>query len=119
PSGFLGLPIAEEIVLSNGDHRQQFEGGVLQYTPGGGGPIVRLPVTAVVLSGAPASNTITLNLGQTLDLTATPMTSAGQALTDRPVSWATTNSRVISISASGGKATVKAAGGGAASLTAA
>jgi uncharacterized protein (TIGR03437 family) len=117
-AGTLGMPVAEEIVLLNGDHRQQFEGGILQFTPGGD-PTLRLPVTSVVLGGAPAGNTITLNLGQTLDLTATPTSSFGQALTDRPVSWATTNSRVISITPSGMKATIKATGGGAASMTAA
>ena len=120
PSGSLGMPTAQEIVLSNGDHRQQFEGGILQYTPGGDGPTQRVPVTSVVLSGQPStSNTVTLNLGQTLALTATPLSSAGQSLTDRPVSWVTTNSRVIAITPSGAKVTVKAAGGGVASLSAA
>ena len=119
PSSTLGLPIAEEIVLSTGDHRQQFEGGILQYTPGGP-PTLRPPVTSVILGGAPAgTSTITLNLGQSLNLTATPTSSAGQALTDRAVSWVTTNSRVISISANGAQAVVKAAGAGAASLLAA
>ena len=44
PNSSLGLPIAEEIIVSNGDHRQQFEGGVLQYTPGGDGPTQRRQV---------------------------------------------------------------------------
>jgi uncharacterized protein (TIGR03437 family) len=118
PSGSLGLPIAEEIVLKSGDHQQQFEGGILEYTPGSD-PTQRAPVSSVVLSGAPAGNTITLNLGQTLNLTAMPTSAAGQALTDRAVSWATTNSRVISITPSGNQVSVKATGAGAASLTAA
>ena len=53
PAGSLGLPVTQEIVLSNGDHRQTFEGGVLQYTPGGGGPVIRPPVSSVQLSGVP------------------------------------------------------------------
>jgi uncharacterized protein (TIGR03437 family) len=118
-TGSYGLPTAEEIVLSNGDHRQTFEGGVIQYTPGGGPPIQRLPVSSVVIGGVPPGNAVTLNLGQTLNLTATPMSSHGDALTDRPVSWSTTNSRVIAITPSGLTAVVKATGGGAASLTAA
>ncbi|HTS62244.1 MAG TPA: Ig-like domain-containing protein [Candidatus Acidoferrales bacterium] len=120
PASSLGLPIAEEIVLSTGDHRQQFEGGILQYTPGGGGPTQRPPVTTVLLGGAPAgATTITLNLGQSLSLTATPMSSAGQVLSDRAVSWVTTNSRVIAITATGNQAILKAAGAGAASVLAA
>jgi hypothetical protein len=48
------------------------------------------------------------------------MSPAGDALTDRPVSWSTTNSRVVTItSAKNGTAVLKAVGGGAASLTAA
>ena len=120
PAGSLGLPTTQEIVLSNGDHRQTFEGGVIQYTPGGSGPVVRPPVTSVQLSGAPLGSTLTLNLGQSVTLTATPTSSAGGALTDRPVSWSTTNSRVVTITAgSNGTAVAKAVGGGAASLTAA
>ena len=119
PGGSLGLPTTQEIVLSNGDHRQTFEGGVIQYTPGGL-PVIRPPVFSVQLSGAPVGVTLTLNLGQSVTLTATPTSSAGGALTDRPVSWSTTNSRVVTITASSnGTAVAKAVGGGAASLTAA
>jgi uncharacterized protein (TIGR03437 family) len=117
-AGYLGLPTAEEIVLPSGDHRQTFEGGVLQYSSTGP-PTTRPPVSSVVISGQPAGNTVTLNLGQTLNLTATPTSSHGDALTDRPVSWSTTNSKVISITPSGLTAVIKASGGGAASLTAA
>jgi hypothetical protein len=119
PAGSLGLPTTQEIVLSNGDHRQTFEGGVIQYTPGGSGPVIRPPVSSVVLSGAPLGSTLTLNLGQSVTLTATPMSPAGDALTDRPVSWSTTNSRVVTItSTKNGTAVAKAVGGGAASVTA-
>ena len=82
--------------------------------------MIRPPVSSVVLSGAPLGSTLTLNLGQSVTLTATPMSPAGDALTDRPVSWSTTNSRVVTItSAKNGTAVVKAVGGGAASVTAA
>jgi uncharacterized protein (TIGR03437 family) len=127
PTGSLGLPATEEIVLSSGDHRQTFEGGVVQYTPGGGGPVIRPPVFSVLLSGAPPGTTLTLNLGQSVTLTATPTSPTGDPLTDRPVSWSTTNSRVVTITTTagntatntGGVVVVKAVGGGAASLTAA
>src|ERR1019366_8101433 len=61
PSGSLGLPVTQEIVLSNGDHRQTFEGGVLQYTPGGV-PVIRPPVSSVQLSGAARSEEHTSEL---------------------------------------------------------
>lgn len=121
PSGTLGLPTGEETVLSSGDHRQTFEGGSLQYTPGGGGPVLRPPVTAVMMSGTGVTpgTAITLNLGQSVTLTATPVTSTGAVLTDRLVSWTTTNNRVLQIQANNATAVVKAVGGGSASLTAA
>src|ERR1019366_9558207 len=87
---------------------------------GGGGPVIRPPVSSVQLSGVALGSTLTLNLGQSVTLTATPTSPTGGALTDRPVSWRTTNSRVVTITATGnGTAVVKAVGGGAPSLTAA
>jgi hypothetical protein len=59
-----------------------------------------------------------LSLGQTLAVTAVPVSSAGAALTDRPVSWSTTNGKVVSIQASGQSAVLTAVGGGTASVTA-
>ncbi len=119
PSGSLGLPTSQEFVLPNGDHRQTFEGGVMQYTPGGGAPVIRPPVFSVQLSGVPSTGTLTLNLGQSVTLTATPRSPAGDPLTDRAISWTTTNSRVVTITAgTNGTAVAKAVGGGAASLAA-
>ncbi|MEO8595056.1 MAG: papain-like cysteine protease family protein [Candidatus Solibacter sp.] len=120
PAGSLGLPVTQEIVLPNGDHRQTFEGGVLQYTPGGPGPVIRPPVTQVLVSGAAGGSTLTLNLGQAVTLTATPTAATGEQLKDRPVSWSTTSSRVATVTPGvNGTVVVKAVGGGAASITAA
>ena len=117
PSGTLGLPTAEvQQISSAGVYRQTFEGGSLQYTSSGG-PTVELPVVAVSLS-VPGGNTQTLNLGQTLSVTAQPSDSMGDALTDRPVSWSTTNGKVISIQAIGLSAVLTAVGGGTANVTA-
>src|SRR6185436_7393738 len=80
PAGTLGLPVTQEIVLPNGDHRQTFEGGVLQYTPGGSGPVIRPPVSRVQVSGAPVGSSLTFNLGQSVTLTATPMSGLGEEL---------------------------------------
>jgi uncharacterized protein (TIGR03437 family) len=118
PGGTLGLPIAAEITLSSGVHRQTFEGGILEYTPGVTDPTQRAPVASVQIGGAQTVSTITLNQGDSLTVTATPLSSFGVALTDRPVSWSTSSSRVISIEASGATAVLHAAGGGVATVTA-
>jgi uncharacterized protein (TIGR03437 family) len=118
PASSLGLPITQEITLSSGVHRQTFEGGILEYTPGGGGPSQRLPVASVAIAGASTGVPVALNLGDMLTLTATPTAANGSALTDRPVSWSTSNSKVVSIEAAGSKAVLHATGGGLAAVTA-
>ncbi|MBZ5626251.1 MAG: hypothetical protein LAQ69_47340 [Acidobacteriia bacterium] len=117
PTGTLGLPSSEVVQVSTSVFRQTFEVGALQYTSSGG-PTVLLPVATVGLVGGPAGNSQTLSLGQTLSVTAVPTSSTGVILTDRPVSWSTTNGRVISIQPSGQSAVLTAVGGGAASVTA-
>jgi uncharacterized protein (TIGR03437 family) len=117
PSGSLGMPTSEAYQYAAGVYRQNFEGGVLQA--GGGGPAVLFPVTSVALSGAQAGAVLTLNVGQTVTLTATPMTGSGDAAPDRAVSWSGTNGKVVSIVASGATAVITAVGAGAASVQAA
>src|SRR5947208_5526910 len=56
-----------------------------------------VPVASVRVSPASAS----LPVGQTLQLTATPQDSAGNALTARPVTWTSSNPSVATVSTSG------------------
>ena len=118
PAGPLGVPVSQEIVLSTGVHRQSFEGGILEYTPGSGGATQRLPVASVAISGATSGTTVALNLGDTLTLTAMPMSVNGVPLADRSVSWTTSNSKVVSLDASGKSAVLHATGGGVATVQA-
>ena len=117
PAGTLGLPTTAELVLSSGVHRQTFEGGILEFTPGSD-PTQRFPVASIVITGAQPGATISLNLGDNLTLSANPISATGAALPDRPVSWTTTNSRVISIESTGHSAVLHAQGGGVATVTA-
>ncbi len=121
PSGSLGLPTSEVIVnVLTGLRKQTFEGGFLQYAPGGTVG-TQLPVTAVSLTGATAGATINLNLGQTVTLTATPVDAQGDQLTGLSISWSSTNGQVISIQAqpNSQSAVLTAVGGGTAKVTAA
>ena len=112
PAGTLGLPTSAEFVLSSGIHRQNFEGGALEYTPGGT-PVELAPVASVALAGAGGAS-VTLALGATLTITATPYSSAGAALSGREITWATNNGAVLSIQANGATAVLTAIGGGSA-----
>ncbi len=118
PAGTLGMPTSELFQIAAGVYKQTFEGGALQYTSGGD-PTVVLPVAAIRLDGAVAGTTITLNVGQSVTLTATPVITNGADAPDRPVSWTSTNGKVLSIQATGGTAVVSAIAGGAASVQAA
>jgi len=70
-----------------------------------------VPVASVSVSPATAS----LTVGQTAQLTATPQDANGNPLPGRPVTWATSNSSVATVSTSG---LVTAAGAGSATITA-
>lgn len=118
PSGPYGLPIGEVEVFSTGLSQQRFEGGILKLQPGGGGPTGQLPVNSVVIGGVTLGTTITLALGNSVTLTATPYDTAGNALADAVVSWSSTNGKVIQVQANGQAAVVTATAGGTANLTA-
>jgi len=114
-AGSLGFPISDEITLSNGLHRQQFQDGAIEYTPGSD-PSERPPVAAIAMQIV--SGMLNMKLGETAQVTATPISAAGASLTDRVVSWSTSNGRVVQIEGSGPTVTLKAVGAGNARVTA-
>lgn len=115
-TGPLGLPISEELSVAGGKFRQNFEGGSLEYGPGIE-PVLRPAVGSVTLN-ANTSTTLRMNLGETLTLRATVLSTLGEPLTDREVSWFTSNSRVVAVAPSGATATIRATGGGSAVVAA-
>ncbi len=117
PSGTLGLPTANVTAISSTESIQTFEGGTLEYSTAGGGPTVRLPVGAVTVSGASGA-TVSLNVGQSITLTATVTDTSGAVVTDRVVSWTSNNGGVVSIQANGATAVVTALAAGSASVLA-
>ncbi len=113
--GFLGLPASDETILSSGVHRQQFEGGFVDYTPGSPA-VAHYSISDIIVTPV---TSLKLNVGDTIVLTATPYDPNGNALTDRSVAWTTSNSRVVMIQSTAGQTvTIKAVGGGAATVTA-
>jgi uncharacterized protein YjdB len=110
---------------NHGQHRGRFRAGadtgrgkvVARGNPGGPSDtaivIVTLaPVARLVMNPAAASVTV----GQTVQLTATPQDSAGNPLSGRAVTWATTNPGVAAVNGSG---VVSGVAAGAATVTAA
>ena len=115
PTGFLGLPIGAVVSLGSNRFRQTFENGSIDYDSNGG-TAIRLPVTNIGLSAT--ISTLRLKLNETYQITAIPRSARGEDLLDRSVAWTTTNGRVVSIQTSGATATLKAVGGGVATVTA-
>jgi uncharacterized protein (TIGR03437 family) len=120
-AGSLGLPTGSAVTFTSGASagvtQQAFEGGLLVYTPGSGGT-VQVPVGSVVLTGPAAGSSFTLELGQTMTLSATVFDQSGNPLTGRSISWVGSSSQVLAVQANGATATLTAVGGGTATVAA-
>jgi uncharacterized protein (TIGR03437 family) len=114
-SAAMGLPVTEELALANGMIQQTFEGGAIQYDPKTGIPVL-LPAVSSILVNPPGP--LHLNGGDTVTVTATLFASDSSMLTNRSVSWNSTNGQVVQVIANGSSATLKAVGSGTASVTA-
>jgi uncharacterized protein (TIGR03437 family) len=114
--GLLGLPATAELIEPNGMMEQMFEGGAIEYNPATLVATLLPPVGSVTIQPTLSAP---LNLGATLNVTATVTSILGVELSDRGVIWNTSNGNVVQI-ASGSllTATIKAVGGGVASITA-
>ena len=114
--GLLGLPATAELTEPNGMKQQQFEGGAIQYDPATLAATLLAPVQSVAIQPATSAQ---LNVGGTLNVTATVTDTTGVQLSNRGVIWNTSNGSVVQIASSSGlTATIKGVGGGVASITA-
>lgn len=114
--GLLGLPATGELIEPNGLMEQMFENGAIEYDPATLVATLLSPVGSVSIQ---PSTSVQLNLGSTLNVTATVTSNLGVQLSNRAVIWNTSNGNVAQIaSASGLTATIKAVGGGVAKITA-
>jgi len=120
PTGRLGFPINDELNVTIGNaagKRQQFEGGSVEYIPGQP-PVLRNSISSVILT---VTGSIRLNLGETSTVRASLTTGQGENVTDRDVSWTTSNNRVVTVQVTPGstnQVTLRAVGGGSATVTA-
>ncbi|MBL0155900.1 MAG: Ig-like domain-containing protein [Bryobacterales bacterium] len=115
PLSYLGLPVAEARVQTNGRFRQTFEGGTVEYAAGSE-PVLLLPVAELQFVGA--GSAVRLKQGETATLRVRLFSPTGNELTDRAVAWTTSNGRVAVVEPNGTSATIRAVGGGTALITA-
>ncbi|MDX2179612.1 MAG: Ig-like domain-containing protein [Bryobacteraceae bacterium] len=113
-AGLLGLPTGEERTLADGRRQQSFEGGTIEYRTGET-PAIRPRVTAVQIIGP---NPLRLAVGERFTVRAQMETIAGEIVTDRPVTFSTSNRNVAAVVTEGNSGVVTGAGGGSAIVTA-
>ena len=114
-AGFLGLPAGDELAQPGGTRRQTFEGGAIEYAPGAQ-PVLRLPVASV--TWRPVAGTIRMQLGEMVTLEAVTYDPLGGEITGRTVSFVSSNNRVAAVEARGSQVSIRAVGGGMATVTA-
>jgi len=113
-ASWLGFPIGDETIVS-GRQRQNFEGGLIEYTPGSGLPAeARAPVFSISIDATPLS----LQVGNVITRVAQAFDGLGNAVTGRPFVWTTSNRAVVQLEANGATATLRAVGPGFANIVA-
>ena len=110
---WIGFPIGDEFTLS-GRQRQNFEGGFIEFNPASGTVEARAPVNAVRIDATP----VTLQLGNVITRTVQAFDIQGNAVTDRPAVWITSNRSVVQIEGTGAAVTLRAVGPGFANIVA-
>ena len=109
----LGFPLGEEVVLSSGLHRQVFENGRIEWTPGTP-PSVLFPIGFIEV--ATESGGLTLHAGSTINLVATVYDIHNALTTGRTLTWSTSNGNVAAVQGNGTTAVVQGIGPGAANI---
>ncbi len=111
--GWIGFPSGDEFTLS-GRQRQNFEGGFIEFNPATGTVEARAPVNAVRIDAA----AVALQLGNVITRTVQAFDNQGNAVTDRPAIWTTSNRSVVQIEGTGASVTLRAVGPGFANIVA-
>jgi uncharacterized protein (TIGR03437 family) len=114
-SGTMGFPQTVEQILTNGMHVQDFERGAIQYNPTTGVATLLLGVASVAVS---AGTSIEMYPDESLTVQASLAGAGGVSLSNRLVTWTSSNPTVVQISGSGPSVTLVALTYGTATVTA-
>lgn len=96
-----GVAVGEATIMAESSRMPGASG-----TTSGSDPMIRATATVTVIPVPVASITVSPNaaqavVGTTVQLTATPRDSAGGALSDRSVTWASSNTQLATVNADG------------------
>ncbi len=110
----LGFPTAEAaLVGATGMFRQTFEAGRIEQTPGND-PGVLFPVSLVGITSA--SQGLSLLPGGATTVSASTLDTRGNTVTNRAMSWSSTNGAVATVTGNGYSAKVQGISAGAANI---
>jgi len=111
----LGLPTTSAFqVNSTGLMQQTFENGRIQWTAGNT-PNVLFPVSQIYITYASLGLSLP-GAGATATVNASTLDTNGTNVTDRSITWSTTNGAVATVVGNGYSATITAVGGGTANI---
>ncbi len=120
-AGAMGMPVTVEVLLSNGMRQQAFERGAISYNPTMLVATLQPAVASLVLStnaAIPAGGSAQMAPGGTLPVQATLAAAGGVAVSNRPVTWSSSNTKVVQIQGSGASVVLYGVGSGSATVTA-
>jgi len=104
PHQLLGFPTGDELLLPNGNHRQTFEGGSIEYGPTSAA-VLKLPVNNVSLQ---ARRFHSHESWRYASGAGRAFAANGNPLDGRVFSFITSNSRVVTVQANGAAAVLRA-----------
>jgi uncharacterized protein (TIGR03437 family) len=114
-SGTMGFPQTVEQVLPNGMHVQDFERGAIQYNPTTGVATLLPAVASIAIS---AGTSIQMYPDESLSVQSSLAGAGGVSLSNRLVTWTSSNPAVVQISGNGPSVTLVALTYGTATITA-
>ncbi len=120
-AGTMGFPVTGEILLSSGMRQQAFERGAISYDPATLIATQQPPVASVAISTSAsiaAGGSLQMPPGGTLPAQASLAAAGGIAVSGRPVTWTSSNTKVVQVQGTGTSVVLYAVGTGSATVTA-
>lgn len=105
----LGFPTTEDIALPSGLHRQSFQGGKIEYTPGNR-PVTVFPLSRILITGFGVG--VSLKTGESVVLRLVAIDSQGDVAFGRTLNWSSSDVKVAVVAGDGDSAIVRATGSG-------
>ncbi len=112
-AGAMGLPTGGVRIISGGMRQQAFERGAIEYNPATLVAVARPAIASLALT---PDSSIQMHPDDMLPAQVAIFAADGSSIADRPVTWSSSNAKVVQILGSGKAITLKARGLGVATV---